>query len=142
MNKLKILSSMALIGFVLLGCNGEGEVSNGFVKLENTNPTIKQENYDAMINKLKEKITNKDFEFYHAETLFNGENWKNYTSEDAFGKFTAWKQQGRLINDQNLVVVVVDKNNNKVGSAYEIKCSKYGKFECDPEHIIVVPNGK
>lgn len=142
MNKLKILSSMVLIGFVLLGCNGEGEVRNGFVKLENTNPTIKQENYDAMINKLKEKITNKDFEFYHAETLFNGENWKNYTSEDAFGKFTALKQQGRLINDQNLVVVVVDKNNNKVGSAYEIKCSKYGKFECDPEHIIVVPNGK
>ncbi len=55
MNKLKILSSMVLIGFVLLGCNGEGEVRKGFVKLENTNPTIKQENYDAMINKLKEK---------------------------------------------------------------------------------------
>lgn len=144
MNKLKILSSTVLMGFILLGCSGED--NNEFIKLENTNPTIKQENYDAMINKLREKVTNKDFEFYHAETLFNGENWKNYTSEVAFGKFTNLKAQDRLINDRNLVVVAIDKNNKIIGTVYEIHCTDrvphWGKFECDPEFITVGVNGK
>ena len=93
-------------------------------------------------NKLKERVKNADFEFYHAQTLFNGENWKNYTSEQGFAKFTRWKAQNDLITDEKLVVVVVDKNNKKVGSAYEVECTKWGKFECDPEHITVLENGK
>ena len=138
MKKIKLLTAAVIAGLMLAGC-GEDD---GLVKLENANPAIKQANYDAMVNKLKERVKNVDFEFYHAQTLFNGENWKNYTSEQGFAKFTRWKAQHDLINNEKLVVVVVDNNNKKVGSAYEVECTKWGKFECDPEYITVLENGK
>lgn len=147
MKKIKIFEVIVLAGFILAGCGEEIESSNnGLVKLENVNPSIKQENYDAMIKKLKEKVTNKNFEFYHVQTLFNRENWKHYTSEAAFEKFTNLKAQDKLINDRNLIVVAIDKNNKIIGTTYEIHCTDrvphWGKYECDPEFIVVGVNGK
>ncbi|MBK3498183.1 hypothetical protein JJB27_03710 [Campylobacter fetus subsp. venerealis] len=147
MKKFRILGALALMGVILTGCGEEAKKSNGgLVKLENSNPAIKQENYDAMIGKLKETIKNQDFEFYHVQTLFNDDNWKNYTSEAAFGKFTNLKARNELINDRNLVVVAIDKNNKAIGSVYEIHCTDkvphWGKYECDPEFIRVGANGK
>ena len=75
MKKIKLLTAAVIAGLMLAGC-GEDD---GLVKLENANPAIKQANYDAMVNKLKERVKNVDVEFDHAQTLFNGENWKNYT---------------------------------------------------------------
>lgn len=137
MKKSQVIGSLFFVGLLMTGCNKEQESNNTkLIKLENINPTIKQEHFNALISKIEEKIANKDFQIYSIENAFN-EPFKSKITEKSMNKLLQEKAENRLTRDTNIAmatsVLVVNKKDKTDFFIMRIACED--KFCNNPKIV-------